>query len=208
MSAATVNGTPLLYRAVGDGVPCLVMHGGPGVDHSSYHPWLDGLGDVMRLAYYDQRLNGRSGRAQRDFIAHAQLAADADALAGQLGFDTVAVSGHSDGSFIALELAAYDVTGNLGEIRVPTLVLVVTTTSYVRRRRHAAPTKAYRVRSCGSSRAATCTTSRRAAPSSRPCGTDKASTPHGHAPRPNREGACTCLTNSAHEPNRRQPPRG
>jgi pimeloyl-ACP methyl ester carboxylesterase len=62
MPVAYLNGTELFYVEVGEGTPCLVMHGGLGFDHTWLHPWLDPLGDVMHLVYYDHRGNGRSGR--------------------------------------------------------------------------------------------------------------------------------------------------
>lgn len=105
MSVAPINGTGLYYVTTGEGLPCLVMHGGLGFDHTYLHPWLDPLGDLLHLVYYDHRGNGRSGRPARETMTHAQFAADADALASHLGFDKVAVIGHSYGGFIALEFA-------------------------------------------------------------------------------------------------------
>jgi proline iminopeptidase len=105
MPVAHLNDTEILYVEVGQGVPCLVMHGGLGFDHSALHPWLDPLGDVMRLVYYDHRGNGRSGRVPSETITFEQLCADADALRGHLGFEEVCVLGHSFGGFIALEYA-------------------------------------------------------------------------------------------------------
>jgi proline iminopeptidase len=81
------------------------MHGGLGFDHTYLHPWLDPLGDTLRLIYYDHRGNGRSGRPVKETMTHAQFAADAAALAQHLGHDKVAVLGHSYGGFIALEFA-------------------------------------------------------------------------------------------------------
>ena len=103
MPVAYLNGTELFYVEVGEGLPCLVMHGGLGFDHTYLHPWLDPLGDVMHLVYYDHRGNGRSGRPPSDTITFEQLCADADALREHLGFEKVAVVGHSFGGFIALE---------------------------------------------------------------------------------------------------------
>jgi proline iminopeptidase len=105
MSTAKINGTELFYLTAGQGLPCLVMHGGLGMDHTLLHPWLDPLGDTLELVYYDHRGNGRSGRPPKESMTHAQLAADAEALADQLGHDRVAVLGHSYGGFIALEFA-------------------------------------------------------------------------------------------------------
>src|ERR671927_1770888 len=106
MAVAHLNGTKLFYAEVGQGrVPCLVMHGGLGFDHTCLHPWLDPLGDVMHLVYYDHRANGRSGRPPLETITFEQLCSDADALREHLGFEEVAVLGYSFGGCIALEYA-------------------------------------------------------------------------------------------------------
>ena len=105
MATAQINGTDLFYVTVGEGIPCLVMHGGLGFDHTYLHPWLDPLGDTFQLIYYDHRGNGRSGRPEKATMTHAQFAADAAALASHLGHEKVAVLGHSYGGFIALEFA-------------------------------------------------------------------------------------------------------
>jgi len=99
------NGTELYYVEAGSGLPCLVMHGGLGVDHTYLHPWLDPLGDVLRLIYYDHRGNGRSGRPALETLTFDQFCADADTLRSALGLDRVAVMGSSYGGFIALEYA-------------------------------------------------------------------------------------------------------
>jgi len=105
MPVAHLNGTELFYVEVGEGLPCLVMHGGLGFDHTYMHPWLDPLGDVMHLVYYDHRGNGRSGRPPWETLTFQQLCADADVLREHLGFEKVAVMGHSVGGTIALEYA-------------------------------------------------------------------------------------------------------
>src|SRR5215210_333371 len=89
MPVAHLNDTELFYVEVGEGLPCLVMHGGLGFDHSCLHPWLDPLGEEMNLVYYDHRGNGRSGRPSSDTITFEQLSADADALREHLGFEEV-----------------------------------------------------------------------------------------------------------------------
>jgi proline iminopeptidase len=105
MAVALVNGTELFYTRVGEGLPCLVMHGGLGLDHTYLHPSLDPLGDTLQLIYYDHRGNGRSGRPDKQTMTHAQFADDAAALASHLEHEQVAVLGHSYGGFIALEFA-------------------------------------------------------------------------------------------------------
>ena len=105
MPVARLNDTELFYVEFGEGVPCLVMHGGLGFDHTSLHPWLDPLGEDMHLVYYDHRSNGRSGRPPSETLTFEQLCADADALREHLSFEKVAVLGWSFGGFIALEYA-------------------------------------------------------------------------------------------------------
>jgi proline iminopeptidase len=105
MPVAHLNGTNLFYVEVGEGLPCLVMHGGLGFDHTCLHPWLDPLADAMHLIYYDHRGNGRSGRPPSETITFEQLCADADALREHLGFERVAVLGYSFGGLVALEYA-------------------------------------------------------------------------------------------------------
>jgi proline iminopeptidase len=121
MPSVPVNGTSLHYEIMGGGTPCLVMHGGLGLDHTYLRPALDPLGDRLQLVYYDHRGNGRSGRPALRTLTMAQLADDADALAGRLGFDRLLVIGTSYGGFVAQELAVRHPG------RVAGLVLVGTT---------------------------------------------------------------------------------
>ncbi len=81
------------------------MHGGLGVDHRYLQPWLDSLHDILHLIYYDHRGNGRSGRPPIESLNFEQFCADADALRDFLGFERVALLGHSYGGHIALEYA-------------------------------------------------------------------------------------------------------
>ena len=105
MPSAHANGAELFYLEVGKGVPCLVMHGGLGVDHTQFRDGLDPLGDVLRLVYHDHRCNGRSGRPPIETLTLEQLADDADSLRSHLGYERVAVLGHSYGGCLALQYA-------------------------------------------------------------------------------------------------------
>lgn len=123
MPTAELNGTELYYREAGGGLPCLVMHGGLGIDHS-YLAGLDILGDALRLVWYDHRGNGRSGRPPIETLTFAQLADDADALRAHLGHERIAVLGHSIGGAIALEYALRHPE------RISHLILVCTAPSF------------------------------------------------------------------------------
>lgn len=105
MPTAAVNGATLHYEVVGEGPLCLVMSGWPGVDHRYLRPGLDGLGDHLRLVYYDHRGQGGSRPAPVATISVGQLADDAEALAAQLGADRFLALGHFHGAMVAQELA-------------------------------------------------------------------------------------------------------
>lgn len=105
MPYANVNGVRLFCREVGQGRPCLLMHGGLGLDHAHLHPWLDPLGDVLRLIYYDHRGNGRSERPFQRTWPRTELTADAETLRRELGLGRIVLFDHSYGGFLAPEYA-------------------------------------------------------------------------------------------------------
>ncbi|HTN81634.1 MAG TPA: alpha/beta hydrolase [Acidimicrobiales bacterium] len=104
MSEVSVNGTTIWYERDGAGRPCLVLHGGLGVDHTMYRRSLQPLTTRLELVLLDHRGNGRSGRPPVETITIEQLAEDAAAVASALGLAHVLVFGHSYGGFVAQEL--------------------------------------------------------------------------------------------------------
>lgn len=103
---------------LGSGLPLVVLHGGPGVDHTHFRPWLDPLGAEFRLLYVDQRGQGRSERADPASLSLERFARDVDLLAEALGLERFALLGHSFGAIVttwhAIELgtaAAYVISG-------------------------------------------------------------------------------------------------
>jgi proline iminopeptidase len=105
VTIANVNGVQLFYEEVGAGPSTLVMHGGLGIDHTSYRS-LDPLATCLHLVYYDHRGNGRSSRPDEAELTMAHWADDGAALARHVaGSDPVVVIGHSFGGFIAQEMA-------------------------------------------------------------------------------------------------------
>jgi proline-specific peptidase len=85
----------------GDGIPLIILHGGPGVDHTHLRPWLDPLNDVARVIYIDERGQGRSERVDPATLSLEVFARDVDRLADAMGFERFALLGHSFGAIIA-----------------------------------------------------------------------------------------------------------
>lgn len=98
------RGVSLFVRIEGKGQPVLLMHGGPGADHTTLLPLLP-LADRCKLIYYDHRCNGRSVGADITTMTTENLTADAEALREVLGIDKWAVLGDSFGGMVALEYA-------------------------------------------------------------------------------------------------------
>ena len=96
----------LYVREIGRGVPIIVVHGGPDLDHEYLLPDMDRLAESFRLVYYDQRGRGRSFSNQApDGITLTTEIEDLDGIRESCGFEAVAVLGHSWGGLLALEYA-------------------------------------------------------------------------------------------------------
>src|SRR5436190_13537710 len=94
------DGCNLNVEEVGSGFPLIVLHGGPGLDHSMFRPYLDSLGDEFRLLYVDERGQGRSERVDPTTLSLEVFARDVDLLAEALELDGFALLGHSFGAII------------------------------------------------------------------------------------------------------------
>jgi len=83
----------------------LLLHGGPGFDHSSYKPAFSELADTAQLVYYDHRGNGRSDRSTRERWNLAQWGDDVVALCDALDIEKPVVLGQSFGGMVAMSYA-------------------------------------------------------------------------------------------------------
>jgi len=115
-----IGGVTLHVEETGSGLPCLVSHGGPGLNHGLYRS-LDRLGEIRRLVFWDHRGHGRSDPLPAGEVAMSLFADDVIRLADALDIESFALFGHSFGGWVALE-AALRHPG-----RVATLVLAATT---------------------------------------------------------------------------------
>src|SRR5438105_6402245 len=101
MQVRLPDGYEMFVEEVGAGFPLVVLHGGPGLDHSMFRPWLDPLGDELRLLYVDERGQGRSERVDPETLSLEVFARDVDLLAEALDLERLALLGHSFGAIVA-----------------------------------------------------------------------------------------------------------
>ena len=112
-----VNGTSLFFDVEGPKLvavdsamverPTVVLlHGGPGFDHSGFKPSFSQLADVAQLVYLDHRGNGRSDRSDPSSWRLDVWADDVRAFCDALGIEHPIVLGWSFGGFVAMAYAA------------------------------------------------------------------------------------------------------
>lgn len=89
----------------GQGYPLIILHGGPGLDHTMFGDYLDPLAGTLCLILVDQRSQGRSDQSDPETWTLAQMARDVFDLAASLDLREYAVLGHSYGALVALQNA-------------------------------------------------------------------------------------------------------
>jgi proline iminopeptidase len=96
----------VVERGPADGLPLMVLHGGPGLDHHEFADYLDPVcDDGIRLLLIDQRAQGRSEPTPPSTWTLERMAQDVIMLALALKLRRYAVLGHSYGAFVALQNA-------------------------------------------------------------------------------------------------------
>jgi proline iminopeptidase len=114
---ATLRDTELYFDVEGMGlVPdgarmrerpvAMLVHGGPGSDHTGFKPAFSPLALRMQLVYFDQRGHGRSARGDARRYTMDESVEDMEALRRHLGLGAVVSIGHSYGGMVAMAHAA------------------------------------------------------------------------------------------------------
>ena len=114
---AAVRGTELYFDVEGAGLvpdgpgmremrPALVIHGGPGGDHSGFKPAFTPLSEHLQLIYFDHRGQGRSARGDPSRYTLDENVEDMEALRLHLGLGQVVSIGTSYGGMVAIAHAA------------------------------------------------------------------------------------------------------
>lgn len=112
----SVNGVRLYFDVEGPGLvpdgdrmrprPTLILlHGGPGADHSGYKPFFSSIADVAQVVYLDHRGNGRSEHGPVERWNLTQWADDLHAFCQALSIERPIVYGASFGGFVAMAYA-------------------------------------------------------------------------------------------------------
>jgi proline iminopeptidase len=79
----------------------LLLHGGPGYDHSGFKPAFSRLADLAQVVYVDHRGHGRSDRCPPSDWTLDTFADDVVRLCDALGVERPIVLGQSFGGFVA-----------------------------------------------------------------------------------------------------------
>jgi len=97
-------GARLVYEIVGEGMPAIVVPGGPGFGSTYLHDSLARLADGhRRLIFIDQRGSGRSsGHQQPELLTMTAFVDDLECIRSAIGEDRIDLIGHSFGGLQSL----------------------------------------------------------------------------------------------------------
>ena len=96
------SGVRIYYKTLGRGVPLLLLHGGPGADHSDFLPALQPMARHCRLVLIDERGSGRSERLKdpKGYTLN-HMVKDIERVRKHLQVRRFVVLGHSFGGILA-----------------------------------------------------------------------------------------------------------
>jgi len=96
------HGVMIYYLALGSGSPLVVVHGGPGADHTYFLPYLLPLARTHRLIFIDERGSGRSQRLQDTSLYTVEnMVEDVEDVRVALTLGKISLLGHSYGGVLA-----------------------------------------------------------------------------------------------------------
>ena len=101
ISNPIINRARIYLQQEGNGIPLLLIHGGPGSTSHIFHPYFTRIKNYCRVIYYDQRGCGLSDFTGDSTYSLSQLVSDIEALRLELGIDKWYVLGHSFGGLVA-----------------------------------------------------------------------------------------------------------
>jgi len=97
-----VDGAELYCKIIGEGRPILFIHGGPGLVHNYFLPYMERLLPYgYQLVFYDQRGNGKSPAYNLNSIKLDVFVQDIESIRAKLGIDKLVLFTHSSGGYLA-----------------------------------------------------------------------------------------------------------
>jgi proline iminopeptidase len=101
-----INDVGLYYKVMGSGEPIVIIHGGPGLDHSYFLPQMAKLAETHKLIFFDQRAHGRSTvPADTNAMMLGNFVKDIEGIRKAFNLKKVNLMGHSWGGLPALSYA-------------------------------------------------------------------------------------------------------
>jgi len=98
-----INGTQLFYKIIGKGTPIVILHGGPGLDHSYLLPQMAELAKTHRLIFFDQRASGKSSvDSDTNSMTMKNLVEDVEGIRKAFKLGKMNLMGHSWGGLLAM----------------------------------------------------------------------------------------------------------
>ncbi len=98
-----INGTELYYEVMGKGTPIVIVHGGPGLDHTYFLPQMAALAGHHKLIFYDQRASGKSSnKVDTNSMTIANFVEDLEGIRTAFHIDKMNLLGHSWGGLVSM----------------------------------------------------------------------------------------------------------
>lgn len=99
----SINGTEIFVHTIGKGEPVIFLHGGPGLNHSYFLPYLEPLADEFKLIFFDMRGMGLSDTSiPPNQFSLDLIVDDIEALKTHFGLDKFHLLAHSWGGLPAM----------------------------------------------------------------------------------------------------------
>lgn len=99
----SVYGAELYYKIMGSGEPIVVLHGGPGLEHTYLLPQMGILAKSFKLIFYDQRTTGGSvNHTEPSSITLETFVDDLEGIRKAFDLDKMNLLGHSWGGMLAM----------------------------------------------------------------------------------------------------------
>ena len=98
-----INGTQLYTKVMGEGEPIVILHGGPGMDHTYFLPQMAELAETHKLIFFDQRVSGRSALdVDSAAITMRHFIDDIEEIRKTFNLGKMNLMGHSWGGLLAM----------------------------------------------------------------------------------------------------------